>query len=296
MASRRLNNTWLRCVPHPCRTNQLKHSLSFVDMDAFESAISLVNQSALVTGASRGIGHAIALALAKEGANLAVTGRDQVELERLQAEIENLGRHCLISVFDLTDFEAAERFHALAESQLGRVVILINNAGVGSSADPKPVVAFDYDFWDYTLRVNLTAPYRLCKCAVKAVIPRGYGRIINIASVAGKTGTVHGAAYAASKHGLLGLTRSLAMEVVRNNITVNAVCPGVVKSRMNDKRLAYDASRLGRTIAVIEATSTPLGRRMTPEEIAHFVVMLALPGAGAATGQAYVIVGGSMSS
>ena len=258
--------------------------------------MKLENQTALVTGASRGIGRAIALALAREGASLAITGRDQTELASLRGEVEALGRRCLTAAFDLTDLDAAERFHAQAEAHFGRVDILVNNAGVGSSASPRPVVEFDDDFWDYTLRVNLTAPYRLCKRAVQAMIPRGYGRIINIASVAGKTGTLHGAAYAASKHGLLGLTRSLAMEVVKHGITVNAVCPGVVKSLMNDKRLNYDATRLGRSFADVETNSTPLGRRITPEEIAHFAVALALPDATAATGQTFVIDGGAMSS
>lgn len=256
----------------------------------------LADQTALVTGASRGIGRAIALALAKEGANLAVTGRDQTELAELKKEIEALGRGCMTSAFDLSDLPAAEGFYEQAEHAFGGVHILVNNAGVGSSANPKPVVAFDNDFWDYTLLVNLTAPYRLCRCAVQHMIPRKYGRIINIASVAGKTGSFHGAAYAASKHGLLGLTRSLALEVVVHGITVNAVCPGVVKSRMNDKRLTYDANRLGRSFADVEAGSTPLGRRITPEEIAHFALSLALPEASAATGQAFVVDGGAMNS
>jgi NAD(P)-dependent dehydrogenase (short-subunit alcohol dehydrogenase family) len=258
--------------------------------------MKLNNQTAFVTGASRGIGRAIALAMAQEGANVAITGRDLGELNALRGEIVALGRQCLVGALDLADLSAAEQFYDQAETHFGRVDILVNNAGVGSSANPKPVVNFDDAFWDYTLRVNLTAPYRLCKRAVKYMIPRNYGRIITIASIAGKTGTLHGAAYSASKHGVLGLTRSLAMEVVKNGITVNAICPGVVKSLMNDKRLSYDAQRLGKTFADIENNATPLGRRITPEEIAVFAVTLAMPEASAATGQAFVIDAGAMNS
>lgn len=258
--------------------------------------VHLDQHTALVTGASRGIGRAIALALAREGAGLAITGRDAAELNTLRAEIEAFGGSCMVGVFDLADLDAGPRFFDAAEARFGKVDILVNNAGVGSSADPKPVVAFDDAFWDYTLRVNATAPYRLCKRAVQSMIPRSYGRIINIASIAGKTGTVHGAAYAASKHALLGLTRSLALETVKHGITVNAICPGVVKSLMNDKRLRYDAARLGREFEDIERASTPLGRRITPEEIAHFAVSLAMPAASAATGQAFVIDAGAMNS
>ncbi|MCB9159413.1 MAG: SDR family oxidoreductase, partial [Caldilineaceae bacterium] len=128
--------------------------------------------------------------------------------------------------------------------------------------------------------------------AVAGMIERGHGRIINIASIAGKVGTLHGAAYAASKHGLLGLTRTLAMEVVRAGVTVNAVCPGPVESLMNDKRIAYDAQRLGITVEEFEAGITPLGRRLVPAEIASMARFLAGPDAAAITGQAYNVDGG----
>ena len=170
--------------------------------------------------------------------------------------------------------------------------ILVNNAGVGSSASPRPVVDFDDDFWNLTLWINLTVPYLLTKCALPGMLERQYGRIVNIASIAGKAGMTHGAAYAASKHGLLGFTRSLALEVARSGITVNAICPGPVHSLMNDKRITYDAQRLGKTFAEVEAGSTPIGRRLEPAEIAPWAVYLANPDASAVTGQAYNIDGG----
>lgn len=254
--------------------------------------MKLNNQIALVTGASKGMGRAIALALAREGADLVVTARDKAQLDSLCAEVQGLGRRCIAAAVDLAAPDAADAVWA-ACGAVERIDILVNNAGIGSSADPRPLVAFNDAFWDETLRVNLTIPYLLCKRAVPPMIARHHGRVINIASIAGRTGTMHGAAYAASKHGLLGLTRTLAMEVVKDGVTVNAICPGTVRSLMNDKRLAYDAKRLGRTFEDIEKNIVPIGRRIEPEEIAEFAVYLASPLAAATTGQAFVIDGGA---
>jgi NAD(P)-dependent dehydrogenase (short-subunit alcohol dehydrogenase family) len=172
------------------------------------------------------------------------------------------------------------------------VDILVNNAGVGSSASPRPVVDFDDDFWDLSLAVNLTAPYLLCKAVLPAMLARRWGRILTVASINGKIGSLHGAAYAASKHGVLGLTRSLALEVARDGITVNALCPGPVRTVMNDRRIAYDAQRRGVTFAEQEAGLMPIGRRLEPEEVAPLAVYLASDEARVVTGQAFNICGG----
>ena len=118
------------------------------------------------------------------------------------------------------------------------------------------------------------------------------GRIINIASINAKLPAIHGAAYAASKHGLLGLTRTLALEVARDGITVNAICPGPVRTEMNDRRLEYDSKRLGVSIAELESRLTPIGRRLDPEEIVPIAILLASDQSAAITGQAFNICGG----
>ncbi len=252
----------------------------------------LAGRVALVTGASRGIGKAIALAFAREGADLAIVGRSSDALCQVQSSVANLGRRCVLIVEDLVEPGACERVFDRCRADLGRVDILMNAAGVGSSAGPAAVADFDDRLWELTLRLNLTVPYLLSKRALPGMIERRFGRVISIASVAGRTGLLHGAAYAASKHGLLGFTRSLALEVAKTGVTVNAICPGPTRTRSNDQRMAYDAQRLGRSLEELDATATPLGRRIQPEEIGPLAVYLASADSAAVTGQAFNIDGG----
>ena len=254
--------------------------------------MKLKGSRALITGASKGIGRSIALAFAAEGADLAVTGRNEGELQSLAQAATEQGVKCVVVVADLAERGAAARVYEQARAGLGPLDILVNNAGVGSSADPKPVVDYDDDFWEMMMYVNLTVPYLLSKAVLPDMLAKHYGRVINVASINGKIAALHGAAYAASKHGLLGLTRTMAMETAKEGITVNAICPGPVHTLINDLRVQYDAQRLGKSFSEMEAVMTPMGRRLEPDEIAPLAVYLASKDSAPMTGQALNIDGG----
>ncbi len=253
---------------------------------------SLQDRTALVTGAGRGIGKAIALALARAGAKVAAAARSTDELDELVSTIRDEGGQAIALTADLSDRAVPGQLVSQVEAEFGPVQILVNNAGLGSSSDPRPVVEFDDDFWDRSLAVNLTAPYLLCKAVLPDMLAKRWGRIITVASINGRLPSFHGAAYSASKHGVLGLTRTLAVEVAGDGITVNAVCPGPVKTLMNDRRVQYDADRRGVDLKSHEASLTPIGGRLAPEDIAPMVVYLAGDEARMITGQAYNIDGG----
>lgn len=253
---------------------------------------SLKNRIALVTGAGRGIGRAIAETLAQAGAKVAISARTVKELDDVVAGIRKAGGAAEAFAADLGQKDVPYQLAKQVAEKLGAIEILVNNAGLGSSSDPKPVENFSDDFWEQTLTLNLTVPYKLSKAVLASMLKKKWGRIINVASINGKIPSFHGAAYTASKHGLLGLTKTLALEVAKDGITVNAICPGPVHTAMNDKRLVYDAARRGITFEEVEKGMTPIGGRLEPSDIAPMALYFASDEARMVTGQAYNVDGG----
>ena len=247
---------------------------------------------ALVTGAGRGIGRVTAIRLAAAGAKVVTVARTGDELTEVVASIRGTGGVAAALECDLADRAQSQQVVDGAASLFGPVDILVNNAGLGSSADPRPLAEFRDEFWDLTLEVNMTAPYLLSKAALPQMRAQGWGRIITVASINSRIPSPHAGAYVASKHGVLGLMRTLALEHAAEGITVNCVCPGPVQTRMNDLRVQHDAGVLGRGAEEYERGLTPIGGRLIPEDIAPMIVYLAGDEARMITGQAYDIDGG----
>ena len=249
---------------------------------------------ALVTGAGRGIGRSIAIQLAKDGVDVAVTSRTESELDEVVSQIQAAGVRGLKLVGDMENHESLRGLVAAVSGELGSINVLVNNAGIGSSSAPQPFIDFDDEFWHKTMSINVTAPYLLSKAVLPSMVEANWGRIINIASINSKVSALHGAAYAVSKHALGGLTKSVALEHAQDGITVNAVCPGVTATKMNDDRIYYDVDRTGTSFEDIETGASLLGRRILPDEIADMAVYLARDEARAVTGQLINVCGGRL--
>nr|AIW63129.1 glucose dehydrogenase [uncultured bacterium] len=251
-------------------------------------------RTALITGAGRGIGRAISLALAAAGYRVALSARSRAELEGTSCELEERGGQSLLLNHDLADPLSAGRIVGTVLDRWGSIDVLVNNAGIGSSHLPRPIVDFDDNFWDLTFAVNVKAPYLLTKHILPDMLAKGWGRIINIASINATIPAIHASAYVASKHALAGLTKATAKEVAGTGVTCNAICPGVTATQMNDLRLAYDSERLGKSIDELEEQASPLGRRLQPDEIAPLAIFLASDGGAAVNGQLINVCGGTV--
>ena len=256
----------------------------------------LADKIAFVTGGGRGIGRAVALAFAREGALVMLAARTAAEVERAARGIAD---ECRIATAhaacDVSARESVERAFGEARARFGRDPdILVNNAGIAESA---PLVKTSDEFWQRHLAINLTGTFYCTRAALPAMIGRGWGRVINVASIAGKTGAPYIAAYSASKHGVLGLTRSAALEVARKGVTVNAICPGYVDTEMTTRAVANIEAATGRSATdSLEAIKNMSAQRrlVTPEEVAALALLLASDDGRGITGQAINVDGGSV--
>jgi NAD(P)-dependent dehydrogenase (short-subunit alcohol dehydrogenase family) len=255
--------------------------------------LELRGKVALVTGGSKGIGRAVALGLAAEGALVAVVARDAGALDKVAAECrDRSGQDAVAIAADLSRLEEVERVIGDTKGRLGRIDILVNNAGLGG---PTPLDDPDDSRWNAILATNLTAAFRVIR-ETAPFMPQG-GRIINMSSVLGRFGVAGQAAYSASKHGLIGLTRTLALELAPREITVNAICPGWVETEMGRdgfRRIASRAKITEEQARDKAAKMAPLGRVLDAAEVAGLAVYLAGEEAKSVTGQAIVIDGGQV--
>jgi len=258
--------------------------------------MATVARCAVVTGASRGIGRSVALALAEAGVDVAVTARTTSELEELAERIRGMGRRAHAVACDVTDQAEVQRLAESVYQALPRVDILVNNAGASGSSK---FITHDDELWHRMIAINLTSVYYVTKAFAPSMVRQRYGRIIMMASVAARTGARYIAAYAASKHGLLGLTRSLAVELGSSGVTVNAICPGYVDTPMTARTVTNMMSLANMTreeaMLALERMN-PQQRLVSPEEVARVAVFLAAEASSGINGQAFNVDGGAIMS
>ena len=245
---------------------------------------------ALVTGASRGIGRACALSLARADVRVIATARDSAALEELARET---GIEPLTGALD--SLEACAHVAAEARRIGGGISILVNNAGRGGWHD-RPIWDQDEEGWRASMAVNLDAPFELTRRLVPDMVDAGWGRVVMVASTAGQVGAPAMSPYCASKHGVIGLMRSVAQDVARHGITCNAVLPGWVRTEMAERDAEQEAARRGVSSDAVwreRAAASPAGRVLDPEEVAEVVAYLASDAGRAVNGEAITVALGS---
>lgn len=253
--------------------------------------MSLNGKTALITGGGRGIGRAIALEFASHGARIAVAARTAEQVEQVASEI---GNDAIALVCDVSDSESVTRMFSAMRERLGDADILVNNAGIAESAT---AVNTTDELWNRHLSINLSGTFYCTRAALPAMLKKGWGRVINIASIAGKTGAPYVVAYTASKHGVIGLTRTIALEVATKGVTVNAICPGYVDTDMVSRGIEQITQKTGRTSE--EALDSlkkmsPQNRLVTPEEVAAVALLLASDEGRGINGQGINVDGGGV--
>lgn len=253
----------------------------------------LAGRHALVTGGGRGIGAAIARQMLALGAAVTVTGRDSGRLDKAAGDMAELGRVQGIAV-DVNDAQTIQAGFAKASQAFGPIAILVNNAGIAKAA---PFAKTDLSLWNDILRTDLTGAFLCTQTALPDMLKAGWGRVVNVASTAGLTGMAYCAAYCAAKHGLIGMTRALAVELASKPVTVNAVCPGYTETDIVEETIANIVAKTGRTreeaLAQLVAAN-PQQRLIKPQEVAEAVAWLCLPGSAAITGQSIAVAGGEL--
>lgn len=256
--------------------------------------MDLAGKTAVVTGAGRGIGSATAQALAEAGASVLVAARTKGDIDSVAAQLKSKGHKALAATVDVTKPASVRALAKIAERQFGHVDILVNNAGMATSA---PVRSLDLADWNRVFEVNATGTLLCTQAFLPSMLQKGWGRIINVASIAGKTGDRYVAAYSASKHAVIGLTRCLAMEIADKGITANAVCPGYVETPMTNESVARIVAKTGaskdKVREAIRAKS-PQHRIIGADEVAFLIVSLCDERAKGINGQSIVIDGGGV--
>ena len=255
----------------------------------------LKGQHAVITGGSRGIGAAISNYLAHLGADISLTGRTEKTLAEQANYIRNNYKvkvHTALG--NMADELDVGRCFESASKELGSVQILVNNAGVGKSA---PFHRMETNLWNEIIGLNLTGTYLCTKQVFSEMRESGYGRIVNISSTVGLRGYPYIAAYCASKHGVIGLTRTLALECVKKGITVNAICPGYTDTDLVSEAVDAIVEKTGKERTEIQSeidNMSPMGRMVTPDEVAETVAWICLPSSASITGQSIVVSGGAV--
>jgi NAD(P)-dependent dehydrogenase (short-subunit alcohol dehydrogenase family) len=254
-------------------------------------ALPLAGRHALVTGAGRGIGAAIAARLAAEGAKVTLVSRTRSQLEATAARL-GAAAQCVCA--DIADPQSVVGAFEQAVRSFGPVDILVNNAGQAQSG---PLHRAPEALWHTMIAVNLTGTYHCIRAALPAMFERKFGRVVNVASTAGLRGYPYVAAYCASKHGVIGLTRALALEVAERQVTVNAVCPGYTDTGIAADAIANIQKLTGRSAEQARAAltkSNPQGRLVQPDEVANAVAWLCVPGSESINGQSIAVAGGEV--
>lgn len=254
---------------------------------------SLAGKHALVTGGGKGIGEAIACALLESGACVTIAGRNEEVLQATVRLLQSKGKINYV-LLDVADASSVQQAFEHATVRFGRIDILINNAGQAASA---PFQKTDDKLWQQMLNVNLTGTFHCTQQVLPAMLQVGWGRIVNIVSTAGLTGYAYVSAYCAAKHGVIGLTRALALEVATKGVTVNAVCPGYTETDMVRDAVVNIVNKTGRSQEEVKlelAATNPQKRLVQPAEVANAVLWLCLPAAGAMNGQAIAVAGGEV--